>query len=158
LAFWLLGAHANRVTGLRLLSRYEAKLSALAAAFRRLLAKPSCLMKVALLSLLSFSNVVLLMVMLLRFAGVDVPFATVAALWPIAVFAGLIPLTLAGLGTRDGVFVYLLTVTAGLEVEPTQVLLATVSYTVIAVWLCAVIGLPFLIQGPPRSTQTTNEH
>lgn len=64
--------------------------------------------------------------------------------WPIAMTAGLVPLTLAGMGTRDAAFVYLLLL-AGVNTDGAEVISATLGYSVVAFWLPALAGLPFML-------------
>lgn len=80
-------------------------------------------------------------------------------LWPMATLLGLVPLTLAGMGTRDVAFIVLLALSrehihlALTEMNNIQTLvaasghrmLATVAYTALSSWMFAIIGLPWAI-------------
>lgn len=79
--------------------------------------------------------------------------AEVCALWPLATLFGLIPLTLAGMGTRDAAFVYLLGLYGHANVEESRVLLATFGYSLLSSWMWAVIGLPFTIRWVARGAK-----
>lgn len=73
-----------------------------------------------------------------------VPFVTSLALSPLAILAGLLPLTFAGVGTRDAALIYFYTVSPAYFGEATGAalgLLCTSRY-----FIPALIGLPFLGQ------------
>ncbi|HET6583817.1 MAG TPA: lysylphosphatidylglycerol synthase domain-containing protein, partial [Nannocystaceae bacterium] len=75
-------------------------------------------------------------------AGVDP--RTTLALFPLAVLTSTVPVTIAGMGTRDAAFIYLLRVTGSGGDEP-AVLVATIAYAIVGTWSLAVIGVPFMI-------------
>lgn len=80
-------------------------------------------------------------------------------LWPMATLIGLVPITLAGMGTRDLAFIAVLLLArqqsswgSSLAYDVQQEVaknaswfLATVSYTAVSSWLFAMIGLPLTI-------------
>jgi hypothetical protein len=63
-----------------------------------------------------------------------------------------LPLTLAGMGTRDAMFMYLLS-ERGHLVTRVNVLAATMGYSAISVGAFAVIGLPFMIRELGRARE-----
>jgi uncharacterized membrane protein YbhN (UPF0104 family) len=63
------------------------------------------------------------------------------SIFPLAIMAGLLPLTMSGVGTRDTAFVYLLTHGA-VAVSRATATLVGVGYTVLSYWLLSVICLP----------------
>lgn len=81
-------------------------------------------------------------------------------LWPLATLLGLVPITLAGMGTRDVAFIVLLALSrnqidlGSLNAEQVQdlvassghLMLATVTYTALSSWMFALIGLPWTIR------------
>ena len=69
-----------------------------------------------------------------------VPMSAVMAYFTFGIFAGLIPLTLAGMGIRDATMIYLFKAYA----LPGQSLLATLLYALQGYWIIAIICLPFL--------------
>ena len=95
---------------------------------------------------------------LLRAVGADVDLFDTCALWPVATLIGLLPLTLAGMGTRDAMFMYLLA-ERGHLLTSVNVLAATMGYSLLNVGAFAVIGLPFMMhelgrgEGRPRPDQ-----
>ncbi len=81
-----------------------------------------------------------------------VPFSLILTYLPIAIFIGLIPVTLAGMGTRDAALIGFFSAYA----RPEQSLSVGIAYSVVAYWLMVVIGLGFLYRFKdafwPRST------
>ncbi|MFB3788652.1 MAG: YbhN family protein [bacterium] len=71
---------------------------------------------------------------------VEVPLLYIIAALPIAIFAGLAPITLAGMGTRDSAMILLFQTYASLETN----LAAGILYSILGYWFLALLGLPFL--------------
>lgn len=82
---------------------------------------------------------------LLVAVGAHVGWLDTLTLWPVATLVGLVPVTVAGMGTRDGAFIYLLQA-SGAVLDRASVLAATMGYSVVAVWLFALVGLPFMLR------------
>lgn len=78
--------------------------------------------------------------LLLLAVGAHPSFLLTTAALPIAIFVGLIPITIGGMGTRDAALVTLLAPT----VSSPQALTAAILYSFFGYWLLAVLGLPFL--------------
>lgn len=70
----------------------------------------------------------------------DVPLLYITAALPIAIFIGLIPVTLSGMGTRDSAVIYLFQGYAAYETN----LAVGILYSIFGYWLLALFGLPFL--------------
>jgi glycosyltransferase 2 family protein len=70
----------------------------------------------------------------------DVPLLYIAAALPLAIFIGLIPVTLSGMGTRDSAVIFLFQGYAAYETN----LAVGILYSIFGYWLLALIGLPFL--------------
>lgn len=68
------------------------------------------------------------------------PLALMMAILPAATFAGLLPLTIAGAGTRDAALLFL----AAGAVDPAALFAAGVVYTLTGYFGLGVLGLPFL--------------
>ncbi|MBU2487841.1 MAG: flippase-like domain-containing protein [Proteobacteria bacterium] len=62
-------------------------------------------------------------------------------IYPLGVLAGLIPVTISGIGTRDAAFVALL----GSSFTREQATLISLSYTILAYWLISVVSAPVAI-------------
>lgn len=88
--------------------------------------------------------------LLLRAVGAHPSFPLTLAALPLAIFVGLIPVTIGGMGTRDAALVTLLAPT----VAAPQALSVGLLYSFFGYWLLALLGLPFLksaLFGSPRS-------
>lgn len=78
--------------------------------------------------------------LLLVAVGASTPFTLTISALPIAIFVGLIPVTVAGMGTRDATLITLLAPTA----SASQALTVGLLYSLFGTWLLALLGLPFL--------------
>lgn len=78
--------------------------------------------------------------LLLHAVGAPVPFHLTMAVLPLAIFIGLIPVTIGGMGTRDAALVTLLAPSASAP----QALAVGLLYSFFGYWLLALLGLPFL--------------
>ena len=72
--------------------------------------------------------------------GAELPLGLIAAVLPAAIFVGLLPVTLAGAGTRDAALLVL----AGPAAAPAGVLAASIVYTFFGYFLPGFFGLFFL--------------
>lgn len=84
--------------------------------------------------------------------GGGVPLVATLALVPLAIFAGLLPFTFAGIGTRDAALVFLLAPYLEAPVAAALGLLCTLRYV-----LPALAGLPFLSRSLVRDTVAVAE-
>lgn len=82
--------------------------------------------------------------LLLVAVGAEVSWQQTLVHWPLAVLAGLAPVTLAGMGTRDAAFLFLVRADGG-AVSEAELAAATLGYSVVAIWLFALVGLPFML-------------
>jgi uncharacterized protein (TIRG00374 family) len=72
--------------------------------------------------------------------GADVGVVRTAASMPVAIFVGLVPVTLSGMGTRDSAIVLLFA-----DAVPHATSLGVgLLYSMLLYWLLALAGLPFL--------------
>lgn len=143
---WALVHRRETIAKLPLLRRKPEKLEQVLVAFTALLARPRRLLLVSATSILSWVlGTALFQCLLIGFdAGVGIT-ATVA-LWPAAIFAGMLPLTLAGMGTRDAAFIYLLGAAGHTPLREGALLASTLGYSVVGTWLLAVGGIPWAIR------------
>ncbi|MGB1274378.1 MAG: lysylphosphatidylglycerol synthase domain-containing protein, partial [Nannocystaceae bacterium] len=158
-AIFVLAKGRHWVLKIRLLQPLHSKLTRLLSAFDALLAAPRILLAVVVTSVTAwiFALAILYTLLLVTGAGLDLP--TVVSLWPLAVFVGVLPLTLAGMGTRDAAFLYLLLAVVG-EVDRGAVIAATIGYSLIGAWVFGIVGIPFTIRlflrgGGPSSDEPT---
>jgi glycosyltransferase 2 family protein len=83
---------------------------------------------------------ILLVWLLYSGIGAEAPFLQVCRALPLAILAGLLPLTLSGIGTRDAALIVLMTPVA----TEAQSLAVGLLYTVIVYWLPALCGATVL--------------
>lgn len=88
-------------------------------------------------AVLVWVNVNLIMAALLRAVGAELSVWKVMAATPLAILVGILPLSISGIGTRDGVLVLLL----GAHAAEERVLAAGLLYTVVSYWLLATLGV-----------------
>jgi hypothetical protein len=72
--------------------------------------------------------------------GVSVSWLYIVAAFPITIFIGLLPITIAGMGTRDSAIIYFFSSWA----EPGVCLAVGLAYSLLGYWLLALLGLPFM--------------
>jgi hypothetical protein len=92
------------------------------------------------LTLLNWVTTVLVAWILFRAVDADVPWLYTFAGLPPALFAGLIPFTLGGMGTRDSVIMLLFDGYA----TSAQSLTVGILYAFFGRWLLSILGIPFL--------------
>lgn len=93
--------------------------------------------------LASFANWILSMFQLywlFKAIGSAIPVHAVFAFHPLSIFAGLIPITLAGVGTRDSAIIYFFRNLA----TPEQSLAVGILYGLQSYWITALLGIPLL--------------
>lgn len=137
-AFILLGARA----AIPLLGekKLAGKLRAFLAVSPMLFARPRLLVACVLASALNwFLSMAQLWFLLLAF-GAPAPWVLIVGILPAATFAGLLPLTIAGAGTRDSA---LLLLAAG-RIDAAALLASSIAYTLLGYFFLGVAGLPFL--------------
>ncbi len=72
--------------------------------------------------------------------GINVPLLFTIANIPIAIFIGLVPVTLGGMGTRDAAIIFLFSEYA----MPSELLGVGILFSVFRYWLISLIGIPFM--------------
>jgi len=127
------------------------KLDALFSAFETLRRKPLATLGVVITSVAVRTVGVIAIFLLLGAVGVSLSFWLVLAIWPTALLAGLLPFTLAGMGTRDATFVLLVTAAAAGTVSDAALVAASLTYAVTQLWSFTVIGIPFMLREAARN-------
>lgn len=121
-------------------AKLRPRVERLLTSLRALLRSPRLLLGVLALTLAnwlaSFAQTWLFYVSL----GVAMPFARIMAALPAAIFVGLVPVTIAGMGTRDSALIRLLAGQAAPEIS----LGVGMLYSLFGYWLPGLVGLPFL--------------
>ncbi len=152
-AFVLLVArYRHRLRGIRRIDKIVDKLEQLIRAFTALFRQPRYFFGVSAASLLAWALTVSLVYVLFLSTDARVSLGLCFSLWPLAMFAGLLPFTVAGMGTRDGAFVYMLDHATGAEpLREGAILAATFGYAFVVSWFFAALGLPFAMRFLLRS-------
>ena len=78
--------------------------------------------------------------LLFRGVGADVSFSYTATALPIAIFAGLLPVSIGGMGTRDSAMVVMFATYA----SASQALTVGLLYSFFGYWMLAILGLPLM--------------
>lgn len=142
------------VKSLPFFKRRSAKVEQLFEAFVAMKERPLRTLGVTAVSLTIRLGVVVIGYALLRAFGSEVTLGQTFATWPLAVLIGLLPLTLAGMGTRDAAFVYLLKSSLGVDVAQAAVVSSTLAYSAIVFWFFAAVGIPFMLREAARSRES----
>ena len=126
----------------RLVVKSEQVLSSLAVMSK----KPILLVFVIGLSLLAWMNSCLIILVLLKAFGLDLPFWIVAVSWFGSVLISMVPITMAGMGLRDAGFLAIL-YSAGVKLESSSgVLCATLTYSLLTTWVYVLFGIMPLLR------------
>lgn len=92
-----------------------------------------------------FINLVIIW-MLLHATGISISILKVLAFWPVAIFAGILPISISGFGTRDVTFA----LSIGDNLNSESIYAATFLYTFLVYWLLSIVSAIFLICKPDR--------
>jgi glycosyltransferase 2 family protein len=113
---------------------------------------PRSVLKAALGSLLSWTTGSLVLWSLTQAFGGGVEFGYLAAIYPLAIVAGLAPITLGGMGTRDGAFVFFLSAVMTSE----KATLIGFGYTVLVYWMLSLVcSSMFLLGGGLKALRSS---
>lgn len=125
--------------------RFRSSLGRFAAAISSALARPGRLGLAFLTSLLAWLLACAMLSALLAVFGSVLPWRVILTGWPVAALAGTLPITLAGMGTRDGAFLLVLAWLGTAPASEAAVLSATLGYAVLGIWLWVLVGIPFML-------------
>lgn len=140
LAAGLLGTVALLAIRLPVPAKLRPKAERLLESMRVLLRRPGLLLWVLILTLANWLASIVQTWLLYSSLGAAVPFARVLAALPAAIFVGLLPITIAGMGTRDAALIRLLD---GFALAPLSLGVGLL-YSLLGYWLPGVVGIPFL--------------
>jgi hypothetical protein len=141
----LLVTHRRTFAAWPVFRKHAQKIEDFFVAFDALFASPGRLAAACAVSLAIRALTLGITYALLRAVDADVDLVDTCALWPVATIIGLVPVTLAGMGTRDATFMYLLSARGHL-VTHAGVLAATMGYSAIAVGFFAIVGVPVMLR------------
>ena len=116
---------------------FQAKLSLAGHSARELGRKPLAAAEVLILAALQWQMNSVMMYFLLLATGAAVPPLATWTATPLALLAGVVPVTISGIGTRDGVFLGLLKDHA----PGPAILAASFLYTALAYWFLGLLGI-----------------
>lgn len=145
---WIWMRYMDRLLQWRFLARFQDKIEKLFSVFRLLVQSPKYLLGTSLLSLMAWLNAIGIITALLYSFGVQIHWSYPFALWPLALFVGQLPLTFAGLGTRDAAFYTLLWFVGVPHIISMKapVFASTTSYAILTTGLFALLGLPWMLR------------
>ncbi len=115
-------------------------LSTLPQLYKSWLRSPMAVVQTVLASFCCWSMAGLIVCCLVSAFNTGVSWGYAYGVFPMAILAGLVPLTVSGVGTRDSAFVFLLAGRMPLE----EATLVGLGYTVFAYWLLSLISLPIV--------------
>jgi len=101
---------------------------------------PKKILPILFYSIILWSIIILETKMLFLALGVNIPIIYIFAAFPLSIFIGLIPITLAGMGTRDSAIIYFFAHLA----SPSICLAMGLLYSFFGYFLLAILGLPFM--------------
>ncbi|MFO7586832.1 MAG: lysylphosphatidylglycerol synthase transmembrane domain-containing protein [Gemmatimonadota bacterium] len=127
-------------------NRPRVMLSHFSAAIKAILARPARLSLALSASIVAWLFACALVFVLLAMFGSRLPWHVILTAWPVAALAGSVPITLAGMGTRDGAFLLTLFWSGIRPTSKAAVLAATLGYAALGIWLWILTGIPFLIR------------
>ena len=122
----------------------------LATVFQHWLRAPRAIAQTLVGSVLTWTLAATVFYALITALGGGLGWLQAAALFPIGVLAGMVPLTVSGIGTRDSAFVFLL----GAHIGTESATLVGLGYTVFGYWLVALIGLPLVLRALHRRVRS----
>ncbi len=156
-ALGIIGWKRSFFLSLPLLNRFERKFVQLFRAFGAMRQRPWRYAVLSFISLTAWSIALCILYTLTEIFGAHVAFADIVAIWPIAVFVGLLPLTVGGMGTRDSAFIALLGLVSGATVHQAPLVAATLSYGLTVLGVPALVGIPFMLRFMHRLPQPVAE-
>lgn len=118
-------------------------------AFGVMRARPSAFLAVNVISIFAWMANVGIVYALLVSLDAGVSWMNTLASWPLALFAGLLPVTVGGMGTRDAGFVMALSLLG--PVPEAKVLAASLGYAFVTLGIFSAVGLPFMLNKTVRA-------
>ena len=106
--------------------------------FRRWICQPAAIAQTVAGSLANWSMAGLTICALVSALGRDIGWGYAFSVFPLGILAGLVPLTVSGIGARDSVLVFLL----GARMAPEEATLVGIGYTFFAYWLLSLVSFP----------------
>jgi len=95
---------------------------------------------IALMSFLLWTTIFIQTKLAFTALNISLPLIAILAYWPLSILTGMIPVTIAGMGTRDSAIILFFSRFA----SPEQLLSVAILYSFTGYWLLSAIGLPFM--------------
>lgn len=141
---FLLTRYTDFFVRLPVVRRLEDKFRKLLAALRAMGSNRGWYLAISAISLCGWVIAIGIIAALLEGFHADVPILATFGIWPIALFVGMLPVTLAGAGTRDAAFLSLLMLGIG-EISEPAVLAASLSYGLVTAWIPGLVLIPVML-------------
>lgn len=135
----ILGAVLFQKISMPLPKKIQNKLNDLSSVFMCWVRCPTAIIQTVTASSIVWSCAGLTVVFLCKAFNANIDSGYAFAIFPLCVLAGLLPVTLSGIGTRDAAFVQLL-VGAGVSLETATMI--GIGYTLFAYWILSLVSLP----------------
>jgi len=137
--FFILAKYIHKIK-LPIKEKYKEKIDNIFYSAKTLVKNPKQFGQVTLITLLNWLGTFLQVYFLYLALGINVSFIFICLTLPIALFVGILPLTIAGMGTRDSAIVYLFS-----NVAPAGTNLSLgILYSIFGYWIIAIFGLFFI--------------
>lgn len=136
----------ERILQHRWLQRWHDPIRRFFVVFHALQQKPRSFVTVCFFSMVGWAGALGIITSLLWIFGCDLTTSQILTLWPIAMFLGHIPITFAGMGTRDAAFLSLVWISSQQIHPQSNILAATLTYALITTVYPAILGIPFMFR------------
>ncbi len=136
--------YIERIAQWSWLQKYQDPIQRFFWVFRDLKQAPHRFLLISVLSLMGWAGAIGMVTSLLWIYDAPITAGQVITLWPIALFAAHIPITFAGMGTRDAAFLSLVWLSSQqtmTQASQASILAATLTYALITIVYPALLGL-----------------
>ena len=123
-----------------LFPKWQQKIESFLQVLKVFIRQPQKILPVLLYALILWSIVILEVKLLFLALGANISLFYIAAVFPLAIFVGLIPITIAGMGTRDSAIIYFFSFLT----KSSICLGVGFLYSFFSYWFLALLGLPLM--------------
>ncbi len=120
--------------------KWQQKIESFLQVLKIFVRQPQKILPVLLYALILWSIIILEVKLLFLALGANISLLYIAAVFPLVIFIGLIPITIAGMGTRDSAIIYFFS----LLTQSSICLGVGFLYSFFAYWFLALLGLPIM--------------
>ena len=125
----------------RIIKKHAVTISEFRSVFNNWVRLPACILMTTIGSLSAWAISGAVLILLLKALGAGEISLYALSVFPLAILAGIIPVSVSGIGVRDSVLVVLLSGLVSYEVAS----LAAFGYTILAYWVSSIIAAPFVL-------------